>query len=110
MLKLIDRRFGSSQEVTLRFHRYQQGGAIAIQMVCAETGEPWATATVNLPGQVPEDCVAIKNYAEGAGMDALLIQAGVIEPKMVGMLHSGFVEIPIHPLTPSARTLASLAN
>jgi len=77
------------------FSKYQNNDRVAIQLVDKETGEPYATASVNLPNQDLEpDEVAIKDYSEGEGMLNDLVEAGIVEDtgKAVG---SGYVMIPI---------------
>ena len=53
---------------------------VALRLVEAETGEPYCTATVNMP-EVPlaEGEVLIKNYSENEGVLAALVAAGVVE-------------------------------
>lgn len=99
-----DTRLGQSQPVRVEFTRYLDGGAIAIELVCAEEksfGEPWMTATVNIPG-IPEGCVAVKDYSEGEGLPELLCSAGIIEAVPVRHIRSGYVSIPVFRLTAGA--------
>lgn len=106
-VQITDTRFGRGTPLNVHFFRYAKGDAIAIHLTCATTGHPWGNATVNLPGQIPPGHVAVKNYAEGEGMDRLLIAAGVITPGPRSFVTTGFVRVPIHQLTEDALALAS---
>lgn len=58
-------------------------GRTAIELDEEATGEPMATATVNVPDYplAPNE-VVIKNYSENEGMLDVLIKAGIVsEPK-----------------------------
>ncbi len=63
---------------TPTFHRYADGDGIAIRLVDVEDGSPVATATVNPSVPVPAGCVAIKDWAENAGMLAACLAAGLV--------------------------------
>lgn len=53
---------------------------LALQLYIAETGEPMATATVNIPDCPLEDGeILIKNWSENAGILEALASAGYIE-------------------------------
>lgn len=67
----------------------------ALQLVDSKTGEPIATATVNIPDKhLEENEIFIKNYSENEGMLLALIKAGIVE--VTGRsVQSGFVNIPI---------------
>lgn len=102
----IDNRFGMNQTVCATFHRYTGSNNIAIRLT-DEDGMPWGMASVNVPGYTfPDDRVAIKAYAEGEGIDALLIQAGIIEPDPIDFCPSGYVTIPVYRLTTAAHAEA----
>jgi hypothetical protein len=61
---------------------YRKGGATAIYLDDAETGEPVATATVNMPGVLDalgSDMALIKDYAENEGILKALVDAGIVE-------------------------------
>lgn len=67
----------------------------AIQLTVKETGEPMATASVNIPEiEMSEDEVAIKDYAENEGVLMALVAANVISAP-VRFLTNGIVRIPI---------------
>lgn len=61
---------------------YCKGGATALYLDDAETGQPVATATVNVPGASdaldPEE-VLVKDYAENEGILKALVDAGIVE-------------------------------
>lgn len=84
----------NGQTLKLRWHQYDRNYRPAIQLVC-ENGEPWATATVNLPNEfITENEVAVKDYSENKGVLQALIDAGIVyEP--VWSVQSGFVTIPV---------------
>lgn len=108
-LKFVDARFGGSEEITISFERYINGGTTAIELMDAD-GIPYAPATCNFPGQIEEDCVAVKNYSEGAGMPAILAECGVIEAEPCGWIESGFVRVPLYRLTDEAYEAAQKAG
>lgn len=93
-------------EAVVSFARYRND-RVAIQLHGAPgsafANEPIGTVTVNLP-EVPlgDDEVAIKTYSEHAGILDPLVTAGVIEARPRAVVQSGFVQIPIHRLTPAA--------
>ena len=60
-------------------HQYPNGRT-AVQLY-TETGEPVATASINMPGYpLKHGEVLIKDYAENTGILACLSSAGIIEP------------------------------
>ena len=87
--------FRNTNECDVYFTKYRDNNRVAILLQDKETGEPYATASVNLPHQtLKSDEVAIKDYSEGEGMLDDLVAAGIVEDtgKAVG---SGYVMIPI---------------
>lgn len=92
----------------LQLARYRDNGNLAIQAFCtgqtpdAEDGEPWGVLTVNPLEQLDDEHVAIKDYSEGAGNLMTLQRAGLVgEPER--WIPSGFVQIPVCPLTEKGR-------
>lgn len=93
-------------EKTVRFNgstcevyrtEYPAGGATALVLIEQDTGEPYATATVNLPEitpRIPVRCLLVKDYSENEGILAALEEAGVVEDTGQRVL-SGFVELPV---------------
>lgn len=54
-------------------------GRLAIRLTIEETGEPMATATVNVPDcTLDEDEVLIKDWSENEGMVDALVKAGIV--------------------------------
>jgi len=103
-IAITDTRLGVSKPVKMQFAHYVDGGAPAIELICADEddiGEHWLTATVNVPG-IPQGCVAVKNYSEGEGLPELLRSAGVIEGEPLKHIASGYVSIPVFRLTTGA--------
>lgn len=93
------------EEVELRL-KYSQGlmrlqwgrydnGRVALQLADAETGEPIAKATVNIPEiEIAADEAFIKNWSENEGMLEALIEAGLVtQTVMAGS--SNHVDAPI---------------
>ena len=64
----------------MKFGRYHGNDRIAIELICHNTGEPIATATVNVPNiPLKENEVIIKDYSENQGMFQALFNAGVVK-------------------------------
>ena len=79
---------------------FYYNGRKAIKLVDAGTGEPIATATVNMPDQIlKENWVFIKDYSENEGMTDALIKHGIIKPDEVSGASSGFVHVFAYELT-----------
>lgn len=90
---------------TVKANRYLTGGNVALEATC-EDGEPWDVLTINLTGvSIPRNCVAVKDYSEGAGNLRTLADAGLVESCPVGVVRSGFVAIPICRLTKKGMAL-----
>lgn len=82
---------GSQLSVVLRAYA---NGRPALQLVTPD-GEPYATATVNLPEQeCPPGFVFVKDYAENAGLLEALVSAGVVDPP-VAERRAGFAVVPV---------------
>jgi outer membrane lipoprotein-sorting protein len=83
---------GNNYQVNVVKNEYRNGGT-AIQLVDAEDGMPFATATIWIEG-LAKDEVAIKDYSENAGMLAFLLENGIVEnPSRI--VDNGFVNIPV---------------
>ena len=68
--------FGS--KVYAKFGKYVSGGT-AIRIL-SEDGEPFATATINVPGvKLKSDEVVIKTYSENVMVLDLLVEGGIVE-------------------------------
>lgn len=97
-LTFMDNRFSDSEEVSVVVDFYAATGGVAIMLEDADGG-PYADASVCLPDhQLPEDCVAIKDYSENEGMAKLLVEQGIIEDR-VSSASAGFVTIPIYRMS-----------
>lgn len=78
----------------LRWGRYDNG-RVALQLADAETGEPIAKATINIPEiEIAEDEAFIKNWSENEGMLEALVGAGIVE-RTVMSAASNLVDAPI---------------
>jgi len=67
-----------AEDCILSFGVYGNGRP-AIQLIVKSTGEPMATATVNLPQEeLLSGQVIIKNYSENEGVYEAMVKAGVI--------------------------------
>jgi hypothetical protein len=82
-------------------YNYRDNNRTALELVDSITGEPIATATVNLPRFMLEpNEVIIKDYSENEGMYQALYEAGIIGEKK-RMASTGFVECPVCDLIQS---------
>jgi hypothetical protein len=63
------------------FGKYHNNQRTSIQLYEQETGEPFMTASVNMPDEyLTEDMVCIKNYSENEGILDVLINAQIVLP------------------------------
>jgi hypothetical protein len=86
--------FGQTRDVVIQLHKYSNGRP-AIQLIDAEDGEPYATATVNIPDVLLLDNeVLVKDYSENEGMLDFLCKNNIVTPTQNGV-QSGFVWVPI---------------
>lgn len=80
---------------TVKVHEYATGGRKAIQLYIQKTGEPMATATVNMPDYpLSLDEVIIKDYSENAGILDTLRASGIIGP-VKQWVPVGFTTCPV---------------
>ena len=78
---------------------YFTNNRTALELSDAETGEPIAKATVNIPEAILAlDEVLIKDYSESAGMVKTLIEGGVIEPAVIQSFNTGSVVVDSYKL------------
>ena len=77
--------------------RYRDNGNRALEIINHAEG-PIATVTVNPGEPVENDCIAVKNYSENAGMLDFLRDNGIVG-ETVRVINSGWVEIPVCRLT-----------
>ena len=102
--KMVYRPEGSLE---LAFEHYANGRK-AIQALIPETGEPYATLTVNLPEQpLGDDFIIVKGWSENQGAVDTLRAAYIIEGDPVRFIKTGFVQAPVFKLAPAALTMHS---
>lgn len=91
-------------QLEVSFRRYPDNQRTAICLGDIETGEPYATATVNIP-DIPlgPTEVLVKDYSENTGMLEALEHAGIVR-RTGRCVRSGFVEIPVCELLVDANT------
>jgi hypothetical protein len=81
--------------VRLVWSTYRSNNRSALELVDPRTGEPFTTATVNLPGvQLADDEIILKDYSENEGMLRSLVDAGVVQD-MGRRERTGFVTCPV---------------
>lgn len=86
--------FGQTRDVVIQLHKYSNDRPV-IQLIDAEDGEPYATATVNVPDVLLLDNeVLVKDYSENEGMLDFLVRNNIVTPTQNGV-QSGFVWLPI---------------
>lgn len=81
--------------------QYHNNGRLALRLVEIETGEPWTTATVNLPDESLEfGRLFVKDYSENAGVADALVAAGLVQA--TGRLVStGYTQVGEYELNPT---------
>ena len=82
---------------------YHENNNIAIQLVDEKTKELISVATTNTGRKNLESTVQIKDYSENEGMWKALVNAGVIEDKVIRTIASGYVEVKVAELTEEAK-------
>lgn len=86
--------FGQTRDVVIQLHKYSNDRPV-IQLIDAEDGEPYATATVNIPDVLLLDNeVLVKDYSENEGILDFLVKNNIVTPTQNGV-QSGFVWLPI---------------
>lgn len=92
---------------------FYHNGRPALRMV-ADDGEPVAVLTVNIDNDdgspLGFDEVAIKDYAENLGAAKTLIDGGIVERVADRIIKVGFVEVPVHKLTPAGLEFVTPKN
>lgn len=87
------------EKVFLEVGKYGNG-QLAIQML-DEQGLPYTVPTVALMEPLNENELAIKDYSENTGMLDWMMKEGIVgEP--VRYVQTGFVQVPICPITDEA--------
>lgn len=87
----------------VRWSMYHENNNIAIQLVDEKTKELISVATTNTGRKNIESTVQIKDYSENEGMWKALVNAGVIEDKVIRTIASGYVEVKVAKLTEAAQ-------
>ena len=84
-----------SGELTIVPKLYHNGHT-CLQLVDTETGEPAATATINIDNEVliSFDTVAIKDYSENEGVYKTLHAAGIID-NPITTAPTGYKSVPV---------------
>lgn len=87
----------------VRWSMYHENNNIAIQLIDEKTKELISVATTNtgFKDDFPE--VQIKDYSENEGMWKALVNAGVIEDKVIRTIASGYVKVKVAELTEEAK-------
>jgi hypothetical protein len=81
-------------DVTLSIVTYNDGGRRGIKLTTV-SGEPFGTATVNLPdAELEPDEVCIKTWGGNEGMLDFLVRNGIVEPTG-RTVQTGFVDAPV---------------
>ena len=81
-------------EVVMVLDKYLEGGALAIQLVSAEDGEPIARLSTRLDSssRLPSDCFFMKDWSENVQISADVIQSGWVKPRPdIAPGRSGFI-------------------
>lgn len=94
-------KFGTKYMVNFVVGRYGNGNLALEMMGAAGTeyeGEPIVRVTVNPDIPLPDTQIAIKDYSENEGMVDFCKGLGIIG-ELVGVIPSGWVEIPVYKLT-----------
>ncbi|MDZ5589931.1 hypothetical protein [Enterococcus cecorum] len=82
---------------------YYDNNNIAIQLIDEKTKELISVATANTGHENIESTVQIKDYSENEGIWRALVNAGVIEDKVIRTIASGYVEVKVAKLTVAAK-------
>lgn len=95
MDKVIDIEMPSFTGQLRIVKRQYSNRRLALTLEDPITGDPWATATVNLPQEdLPDGYAFMHGYSENEGLPEALAKAGVIE--LTGKkVKTGFVEVEI---------------
>lgn len=82
---------------------YLENDNIAITLLDEKTKELISMATTNTGYKNSESNVQIKDWSENKGMWQALVNAGVIEDKVIRTIASGYVEVKVAKLTEAAQ-------
>jgi hypothetical protein len=71
---------GRQSRVVFRTGRYRHGGNLALQLVDADTGEEYATLSINKAGlDLAGDEFLFKTYSENEGLLKEMLRVGAVE-------------------------------
>lgn len=71
---------GRQSRVVFRTGHYRHGGNLAVQLVDADTGEDYATLSINRHGRaLPGDEFLFKAYSENEGLLEEMLRVGAVE-------------------------------
>jgi len=98
--------FGNEVELRLVVAGFYQDGSPRLDLIDAETGEPWFVCTARIDKEPSKNCVFIKDYSENTGMTRILAANGIIERLPNGMVN-GF---SMHKLTPAVIQMVEAAR
>lgn len=89
----IEAYYGHETELSITRTTYQNGNLAVIATEC-ETGEPWATLTINTDTILPENmaCVDSNNIEN---IQSELTQSGIAKPTGMTINPGGFVDYPV---------------
>jgi hypothetical protein len=100
----ISTKYLEPGEYLLCWDRYVTTGNVAMVLRDADSGELAMMCTLN-PGdsvRIADPYVALKVYSENEGIEGALINAGIIEPPLVGEVIGRDCVAPIYKLTDAA--------
>lgn len=84
------------EEVEVKFERYETGTP-AIVLCDPTDGEVVTVASVNFPGRLAKDEVALKGWSENEGVPEDLLANGIVTPAH-RHIASGFVIASVHKI------------
>lgn len=69
----------TTYRLSVQRDRYDHGGSLAVLLFEEETGEPFATASVNVEGvELADDELVFKTYSENEGLLEAMLDAGIV--------------------------------
>lgn len=103
-MKIINRlAAGGERPLVTRWTRYSNNDRLALLVVDKDDPEYEFTASLNFPNHpIPDGAIAVKDYSENEGMVETLVESGVIEPRPMFSIPSGFISAGVYRLTEAA--------
>ena len=94
-----------NEPVRLKFGQYvpnpgQSSGNTSLELFGAD-GSRLMVASVNVRELLPDGQIAIKTWSENLGIEAALIQAGILEAGVIRTIPTGHVSAEIYRLGPA---------